>query len=247
MTFLVRENTAPLTASQLASSNRLLSLNFLSSTGATQFGFGLGGLQQQFTVDSVADANGQDVAAGGFSANNTFLFVGKISGNGTGANKMQASLFPTGSVVGDFSDPDFQWMLTALGSDGYNPLITDLQFTSRWEANYTVSNVWVGDAASILPPTLSSQGDYNRDGNVDAADYVVWRKTLGASGAGMAADGNGNNQIDAGDLSVWRAHVGLAVTAAGAGSATLSATVPEPTGLVLLLIAAILGLSVRLR
>src|SRR5262249_2374411 len=35
--FLVRENTGPLTASQLASSNRTLSLDFLNSAGASQF------------------------------------------------------------------------------------------------------------------------------------------------------------------------------------------------------------------
>ena len=28
-------------------------------------------------------------------------------------------------------------------------------------------------------------GDYNRNGNVDAADYVVWRKTLGQAGTGL--------------------------------------------------------------
>jgi hypothetical protein len=28
-------------------------------------------------------------------------------------------------------------------------------------------------------------GDYNGDGTVDAADYVVWRKTLGTTGLGQ--------------------------------------------------------------
>jgi hypothetical protein len=247
VTFLVRENTAPLSATQLASSNRTLSLDFLSSAGVSQFDLALRGLQGQFAIDSVADGSGENVSAGGFSANGTFLFVGKISGNGTGANKMQASLFPTGSVVANFTDPNFAWMLTALGSDGYNPIITALQFTTRPEANYTVSNVWIGNAATMLPPTLTSQGDFNGDGQVDTKDYVMWRKALGATGVGMAADGNGNNQIDWGDLDVWRAHLGQAVTGAGAGAATMAASVPEPAGLVLMLIAAILGLAVRIR
>jgi hypothetical protein len=158
VTFLVRENTGPLSATQLASSNRILSLEFVNSTGVVQFDFALRGQQQQFAIDSVADAAGQDVAAAGFSANATYLFIGKISGNGSGVNKLQASLFPTGSVVGNFSDPKFAWMLTALGSGGYNPSITDLQFTSRAEANYTVSNVWIGSGSAFSLASIPEPG-----------------------------------------------------------------------------------------
>jgi hypothetical protein len=147
-----------LSAAQLASTNRTLTLEFLNSSGAVQFDFALRGQQQQFAIDSIADTAGQDVAAGGFSANSTYLFVGKISGNGSGANKLQASLFPTGSAVGNFSDPNFSWMLTALGSGGYNPSITDLQFTSRSEANFTVSNVWVGSGPSFSLPFVPEPG-----------------------------------------------------------------------------------------
>jgi hypothetical protein len=150
VTFLVRENTGALSAAQLASSNRTLSLDFLDSTGATQFDFAFRGLQQQFAIDSVADTTGQDVSASGFAANSTYLFVVKISGNGAGANTMKASLFANGAVVANFTDPNFQWMLTAQGSAAYNPLITDLKFTSRSEANYTVSNIWIGDAATVF-------------------------------------------------------------------------------------------------
>lgn len=231
VTFLVRENTAPLSAAQLASSNRTLSLDFLKSTGTTQFDFAFRGLQQQFAIDSVADATGQDVSASGFSANTTYLFVGKISGNGNGANTMQASLFAGGAVVANFTDPSFQWMLSALGSSNYNPNITALQFTSSSETNFTVSNIWVGNAATILPPTLTSQGDFNHDGQVDASDYLVWRKTMGQSGATLAADGNGNYLVDVGDLNTWRAHFGMAVSGAGAGDgleSAIDATVPEP-------------------
>ena len=49
-------------------------------------------------------------------------------------------------------------------------------------------------------------GDYNRNGTVDAADYTVWRDSMGSSD--MAADGNANNAIDAGDLKIWQANLG---------------------------------------
>jgi hypothetical protein len=81
-------------------------------------------------------------------------------------------------------------------------------------------------------------GDFNRDGSVDAADYIVWRKTLGTfvATAGMGADGNHNGIVDLGDFAMWRAHFG-AVMPAGAGSTF----VPEPSAALLAAIA--IGLS----
>jgi hypothetical protein len=247
VTFLMRENTASLSTNQLASINRSLSLDFLNSSGDVQFNFGFRGLQHHFGIDSMADALGQDViSAGGFASNSTYLFVGKISGNGSDANKMQASLFASGAVVPDFTNPEFQWMLNAQSGASFNPTITDLQFTSGADGNYTVSNVWIGNAAAIIPPTLTSQGDFNWDGIVDSRDYVVWRKAMGQTGPGMAADGNGNNQIDTGDYNVWRAHAGQSVTGSGSGLGA-GAAVPEPSSLLLLLAGAFFALARRRR
>jgi hypothetical protein len=63
-------------------------------------------------------------------------------------------------------------------------------------------------------PTLT--GDYNTNGTVDAADYVLWRDTLGQMGPGLAADGSANNHIDAGDYEVWRAQFGKPAIGSGA-------------------------------
>lgn len=51
-------------------------------------------------------------------------------------------------------------------------------------------------------------GDYNRNGAVDAADYVVWRKLQGSTGAGLPADADQNGIVDAADYDVWTAHFG---------------------------------------
>jgi hypothetical protein len=84
-------------------------------------------------------------------------------------------------------------------------------------------------------------GDYNDNGVVDAADYVVWRKTLGAGVAAFSgADGSGNGLVDQADLDVWRSRFG-AVLGAGAGS---GAAVPEPATAVLLILA-LAGLYLR--
>lgn len=90
-------------------------------------------------------------------------------------------------------------------------------------------------------------GDYNQNGTVDAADYVVWRNTLGQPGSGLAADGNGNNQIDEGDYGVWRANFGRTSGSAVATSATSQSAVPEPSGLAPLTLAVLALLRRRHR
>ena len=57
-------------------------------------------------------------------------------------------------------------------------------------------------------------GDYNNNGAVDAADYVVWRNTLGST-TEPAADGNHDNKIDAADYAIWRSNFGRASTGSG--------------------------------
>jgi hypothetical protein len=82
--------------------------------------------------------------------------------------------------------------------------------------------------APSLPPPLA--GDYNSDGVVDAADYTVWRDTLGST-TDLRADGNGNGSIDAGDYDTWVAKFGNVYS----GSPGAAAAVPEPATIALLL------------
>ena len=53
-------------------------------------------------------------------------------------------------------------------------------------------------------------GDYNGDGIVDAADYAIWRDTLGST-TDLRADGDGDGVIDPGDYDTWAAKVRLRV------------------------------------
>ena len=82
-------------------------------------------------------------------------------------------------------------------------------------------------------------GDYNCDGKVDAADYTVWRDSLGLSGPGLPADGNGDGTVDAADLAVWNANFGAMAMAP-------ATSIPEPTAGLLALLAAT-GFAVRRR
>jgi hypothetical protein len=52
-------------------------------------------------------------------------------------------------------------------------------------------------------------GDYNANGAVDAADFVLWRNSQGAAVAPFSgADGSGNGLVDQADYGVWRASFG---------------------------------------
>jgi hypothetical protein len=95
------------------------------------------------------------------------------------------------------------------------------------------------------------RGDFNRNGKVDAADYILWRDTKStAVTAGTAADGNVDGMVDNLDYAVWRAHFGE-TQLNGFGEqvsfgAAVGADVPEPSTLGLLVLAP-LSAIVRLR
>jgi glycoprotein endo-alpha-1,2-mannosidase len=80
-------------------------------------------------------------------------------------------------------------------------------------------------------------GDYNRNGAVDAADYVLWRNSIRKTGFGLAADGDRNRVVDSADYSFWKTRFGLAADAASAAFTGLAyGTVPEPAPGALLMV-----------
>lgn len=82
--------------------------------------------------------------------------------------------------------------------------------------------------------------DFNSDGLVDAADYVVWRDTMGvAVPHGTGADANGDGIVDNEDLTLWKTHFGTSVPNRAAGlnawAAAAGRSVPEPASCALTL------------
>jgi arylsulfatase A-like enzyme len=110
-------------------------------------------------------------------------------------------LFATQGVTGEFGDVTLP--LLAMGLD--------------WRVDYL---------STAVALTVVETADFNRDGFIDAADYVAWRKNGGT--------------VD--QYNLWRANFG---TTAGSGSgATIdspSTQVPEPATAVLLLLCAVAG------
>jgi hypothetical protein len=67
----------------------------------------------------------------------------------------------------------------------------------------------VFDYYEIASEAVANESDYNENGVVDAADYVVWRNSLGQTvPAGTAGDGNGDGMVTSADYDLWRADFG---------------------------------------
>ncbi len=119
------------------------------------------------------------------------------------------------------------WQWGMPGSDGslWN---MDTTLPANQPNNVPVAQWLASFVGTAITPLA---GDYNRDGVVDAGDYVLWRKNSGNYVLQYSgADGNGSGVIDPGDYAVWQAHF----DANQGMGASLQVGVPEPSVIVLL-------------
>jgi hypothetical protein len=102
----------------------------------------------------------------------------------------------------------------------------------------------------VPPPGLS--GDFNSNSEVDAADYVIWRKLLNTAGPLANDAGISPGIVNGADYTHWRNRFGISVIPfAGSGSGSSSefdsSTVPEPaSGLLVTMGGCVLSLILRL-
>ena len=97
-------------------------------------------------------------------------------------------------------------------------------FTVRVTGSTTGTQMYRLDVAVT---SLALAGDYNGDGLVNAADYTLWRDSLGST-TNLAADGDASGEVDLADYGVWASAYGSSIQGTAANG---SATVPESSGL----------------
>jgi hypothetical protein len=122
-------------------------------------------------------------------------------------------------------------MITLAVGGGLKPADNRFELTGDAALNSADIAAW-----QALAPLA---GDYNGDRVVNAADYTVWRDSLGST-TQLAADGSGNGVIDQADYTFWVARYGT--------SGSEATAVPEPAGAVLVAMGALAaGRRCRLR
>jgi hypothetical protein len=84
--------------------------------------------------------------------------------------------------------------------------------------------------------------DFDGDGDVDGADFLVWQRGLGGTNQAnnSTGDANGNGTVDGADLAIWKSQFAQPGTIGAAGA------VPEPAA-ALLAAAAFAGILMRRR
>lgn len=177
------------------------------------------------------------------------MLITFTSVNAIDVNIIGTSLFPPlgGGSVGFHADFNAFTTPPIFTSDGL-PTNTAIDAASFGESSVTLlptSGFITGSVltsfsiSAVEQPTTA--GDYNNDGVVDAADYVVWRRNVGTTNALVNDNGIGGvvGQLQ---YDLWRSRFGLHVAASAAVIA--SGPVPEP-GNHLLVMLAVLGAWTR--
>jgi len=211
-----------------------------------------GDISIDFSVrpDSLPDLNGDNfMALVGVIPMQTYLVD---DGNGTGqilALTFNSEIVPTfgfsqgGLALGQWHDVHAQLVGTALdvvvdgttnsydigGAGLYDfesaaVMGRDLNSLSRY-FDGALDEVRIATA-----PAAGIPGDFNGDGNVDGADFLVWQQGFGS-------------EFDAADLGNWEANFGAG--AALAAATTTVAVVPEPTSALLMLLGGVMAGGMR--
>lgn len=107
-----------------------------------------------------------------------------------------------------------------------NPTTPVNQFNVSGPGNPAVTSIVAGS----LTIGASADADFNDDGQVDGADFLLWQRTLGTEAPDVDASGNGI--VDAADLTAWRAAYGATMINAAATA------VPEPSASALAILTA---------
>jgi autotransporter-associated beta strand protein len=88
---------------------------------------------------------------------------------------------------------------------------------------------------------VTEDADFNDDGMIDGADFLIWQRNFGGTGNLGAGDANGDTMINGDDLAIWRNQFGAAPSVASGVAA------PEPATGALTFVLAVVVFAVERR
>jgi autotransporter-associated beta strand protein len=195
------------------------------------------------TIGSTADPVNVNVV-GGTLAPGAGTGTLTINGNYTQNASARLAIELAGTAPGSFDVLAVNGAANLAGSldidrvGSFNPS-NDNSFTvltaSSITGNLSLTGESAGFTLQVNPTSLvlnfsavGVPGDYNNNGTVDAADYVLWRK-----GGPLMNDPTPG--LQAADYDFWRSRFG-AIAGSGSGIAASASAVPEPAAVVLVLL-----------
>jgi hypothetical protein len=213
--------------------------NLIINNGSTETG-AVRSARLELKLDAAPMVDGSGVPQ------NLGLFDVDFDNNGVGSSTTGAgdlgdffssadgsTLYDEGAMVSaSFGGKQYNWNITYQGN-----------ITWADPAAGTLASVDGTGGADVVLVGLSSvsaglQGDYNNNGTVDAADYVVWR-----NGGPLENEGASTGVVDPADYEFWRTQFGK--SSAGSAASLSATAVPEPSACLLTLIAILSFLPLR--
>ena len=105
------------------------------------------------------------------------------------------------------------------------------------DVSFTYTNLFGTEVDGIVQyvGVTGDNADFDNSGLVDGADFLIWQRFLGTTGATAfsSGDANGDGNVDDLDLTIWRNQYGTSALVAAVAS------VPEPTSAMLLVLGAL--------
>ncbi len=140
--------------------------------------------------------------------------------------------FQASATIGVATDLFLEIGLQGVAHNNDSPAETQVVFglpndaPHSWNVNAVAGENHVGlfDARVVV-----ASADFDGDGDVDGADYLIWQQGLGTGSMLSEGDANGDSLVNAADLSIWEAQFG-----ANSASAAVVVGVPEPATCLLL-------------
>jgi len=194
----------------------------LTGDALTAFSLALVDGPSQYRIEFDVTYDTAFIPQGSVTFISNYMAINNAAGNWTQVDGIASTNGRTNQTI-HVALPLTSWTSLAGGSSSYSFY---LAINGNWGSG---SATVFYDNFRLVNINAPLTGDYNSDGLVDAADYTVWRNTLGSTDD-LRADGNLNGVVDATDYQLWKANFG---TQAGAGSGIRLAAVPEPESLLL--------------
>ncbi len=175
-----------------------------------------------YDVNATDDLGGQVVVSG---ANNLIRFQNANQSIAVSSdNPLLGTLAPNGGPTRTHA------LLTGSPAIGQGSNLQNLVNDQRGPTYARVAggtiDIGAFELQTVATPALP--GDYNGSQRVDAADYVIWRKTKGADVPQYSgADGNGSSKIDDADYDVWRGNFGASSSGSAAAAPQLGSNTVE--------------------